>query len=346
MKIMFVGDVNLGEYYPSFGNGPGTFSKKKSVFSAVEELFSDADLVVGNLEAVISTEGNDPKDPERMVLKADPAIAHHLKDAGFRVMQVANNHTVQHGEAAFQECLSILEDMEISAVGLNQQKPVVLEHNGLKIGFLAASDVPDNTDKQQALYQRLDESFFSIVEDSVKAVDHLIVMLHWGLEASTTPMAYQRETAERLRTLGVTAIIGSHPHLFYEIESYDDFVCAYSLGNFVFDLAWEERLTKSGILELDLEAGRINGQVWPVKITQNGCFPVVSGPAVPLSQKVVIYDLGASLEWQQTKKVIFLIAHILKGNTYLKLKFFFKKFRVFCGLVGSKFTRSKLGQAK
>lgn len=325
MKICFVGDVNLGEYYPSFGNGPGSFAAKNEVFSGVNHIFRSADFVVGNLEASITNMGDDPSDPESMVLKASPAVAHQLKDAGFRVMQVANNHTVQHGEAAFRESIGILKSMNISAVGLNKQDPVVIKQGDISVGFLAASDVPDNTDKNQVLYQRLDENFFSIIEKHVSNVDHLVVMFHWGLEASTTPMEYQREIAQRLRTLGVRAIIGSHPHLFYEVESSDKFVCAYSLGDFVFDLCWDKRLTKSGILELEFDKSDVNGRIWPVDITKNGCFPVVAGDAVYLEDNIVLYDHGKSLEWQQTKKVIYLLKNFYKGNTCLKSKFFFKK---------------------
>lgn len=32
MKIMFVGDLSLGEYYTSFGNGPGTLQEQEACF--------------------------------------------------------------------------------------------------------------------------------------------------------------------------------------------------------------------------------------------------------------------------------------------------------------------------
>lgn len=326
MKIMFVGDLNLGEYYTSFGNGPGTFAKTKSVFSNVLDVFKTADFVVGNLEASITDKNHDVNDPERMVLKVEPSNAYQLKEAGFKVLQVANNHTVQHGPAAFNQCMEILKDLAIEPVGLNRQEPLVINHNGISFGFLAASDVPDNTDKSQNLYQRLDDEFLQIVARTVDSVDHMIIMLHWGLEASTVPLPYQRELSQKLKDLGVRAIIGSHTHLFYEIEASENFVCAYSLGNFVFDLCWDGRLIKSGILELDFTKTGVTGKVWPVTIKKNGCLPTVTGSPVPLSKSVALYDHGASLEWQQTKKLVYLLSNIMKGNTRLKSIFFKNKF--------------------
>lgn len=326
MKIMFVGDLNLGEYYTSFGNGPGTFARKKSVFSNVIETFRQADFIVGNLEAAITDKNNDPDDPERMVLKVEPSNAYQLTDAGFKVLQIANNHTVQHGPEAFNQCVNILKDLSIEPVGLQRQEPVVIQKDGVSFGFLAASDVPDNTDKAQNLYQRLDDEFLEIVRRTVNDVDHMIVMLHWGLEESTVPLPYQRELARKLKELGVRAIIGSHTHLFYEIESNNNFVCAYSLGNFVFDLCWDKRLTRSGILELEFTKSSISGRVWPVTLEKNGCLPTISGSPVPLSGNVTLYDHGDSLKWQQTRKVVYLVSNIMKGNTRLKSIFFKRKF--------------------
>lgn len=296
------------------------------MFSDVMEVFKTADCVVGNLEASITDMNSDPDDPERMVLKVDPAIAYQFKDAGFKILQVANNHSIQHGADAFHQSIGILKELSIETVGLNRQEPVVIRQGDTSIGFLAASDVPDNTDKAQNLYQRLDDEFLEIVARSVETVDHLVVMLHWGLEESTVPLPYQRELAQTLRDLGVRAIIGSsHTHLFYETESRENFVCAYSLGNFVFDLCWDDRLVKSGILELDFSKTEVSGKVWPVIIRENGCLPTISGDPVRLSDSVTLYDHGNSLEWQQTKKVIYLLSNIFKGNTKLKSTFFKRK---------------------
>ena len=326
MKLMFVGDINLGEYYTNFGNGPGTYAKKKDVFEKVSHIFSAADLVVGNLEAALSTIGLDPNEPESLVLRAEPETAKLLQKHNIRLVQVANNHTVQHGVPAFQECLQILKEHGIAFTGLNNADPTVTTIKGKTIGFLAASDVPDNTDKQQNLYQRLDEKFLIHVESCVKKVDYLIVMLHWGLEESTTPLEYQRKIAKRLKKAGVKIVIGSHPHLFYEIEANDAFVCAYSLGNFVFDLCWDKRLLKTGILEVTIdEAGKMQSSVWPILIQEHGALPSPRGDRLEINQKIKLYELGHDMKNQQIKKVMYHLTNIFRGRTKLKIIFFKRK---------------------
>ncbi|SFR58587.1 poly-gamma-glutamate synthesis protein (capsule biosynthesis protein) [Marinobacter daqiaonensis] len=325
MRIMFVGDINLGEYYTSFGHGPGTYLEHSDVFARVRELFGQADLVVGNLEAPLTTHNFDPDDPERVVLRGHPKHAKLLSEVGFSVLQVANNHTVQHGREGFDETVRALTEAGVEAVGLNQQELTVLEVGGKTLGFLAASDVPDNTDKRQVSYQRLDTEFLERVKASVPNVDHLFVMLHWGLESSTVPMDYQRELISELSQAGVRGIIGSHPHLFYEVWQEGETVCAPSLGNFVFDLCWDQRLLKTGILDVQLENEPVTAQVHPVTIERNGCLPTPVHAPVAVSPEARLYDLGDDMAGEQVRKLKYFFANLLKGDTSLKAKFFMRK---------------------
>ncbi len=325
MKLLFVGDINLGEYYLSFGHGPGTYAGDNDVFQGVQDVFDSADLLVGNLEAAITNHDLDQTDPESMVLRVNPDTARQLQTAGFDVLQVANNHTVQHGDKGFEDTLQTLNDLGIEAVGLNNQKTLVIERDGQRFGFLAASDVPDNTDTVQLKYQRLDDEFIDFIESETATVDHMIVMLHWGLEASTSPLPYQVALAERLRQSGVRAIIGSHPHLFYKIDKSEQFVSAYSLGNFVFDLCWDDRMTQTGILELEFDEHSLSARVWPVTITKNGCLPVPAESPEEIQDSVNLYDLGPSMDKQPLRKVTYMLKNIARGNLPLKTRFLTSK---------------------
>ena len=75
-------------------------------------------------------------------------------------------------------------------------------------------------------------------------------MLHWGDESLYQPSEGQREFAKQILDAGVDIIIGHHPHIHYEVERYDNQVAAYSLENFLFDLPWDIRLMRSGMLDI------------------------------------------------------------------------------------------------
>lgn len=325
MRILFVGDISLGEYYLSFGHGPRTKLQSKDIFSGLKEVFEGADIIAGNLEASLTSSNYDKTDPERCVLRGDPKHAAYLKATGFNVLQVANNHTVQHGEAGFIETVQTLRANGITVIGLNQQPVEVLEVDGKKVGFFAASDVPDNTDKQQESYQRLNKSLIQEIKHSVSQVDYLFVMFHWGLEESTVPLEYQREMIDELVDAGVAGVIGSHPHLFYEVWKQKKAIVAPSLGNFVFDLCWDRRLLKTGILDVVINSDGIQAKVWPVEITEFGSVPVVTAPPKDIRDPVKLYDLGLRMDKQAFRKILYFCRHIGKGDVSLKLKFILNK---------------------
>jgi poly-gamma-glutamate synthesis protein (capsule biosynthesis protein) len=332
---MFVGDINLGEYYLSLGHGPRNFLEKSDVFHNVQRAFHTSDLVVGNLEAAITNCNVNYNDPESMVLRGNPEHAHFLKKSGFGILQISNNHTVQHGFDGFDETVNILNELEIEVVGLNNEKVVCIENEGIKIGFLAASDVPDNTYRDQNKYQRLNDDFISRAISEVSNYDHLIIMLHWGLESSTRPLKYQREIVEKFYNSGVRAVIGTHPHLFYEIEKRKNFISAYSLGNFIFDLCWDRRMEQSGILSLEFSKVGMIAEFWPIQIKKNGCLPTIVGNPKRIDDTLLPYDLGTMMNWQKLKKFIYFTRNILKGYTFLKFKFFVKKLVYMLKLCGS-----------
>lgn len=338
MKIVFVGDINLGEYYLTLGHGPKSNIKNNDdIFKGVRSIFEKSDLVAGNLEAPLASVSTKEFLSEKLVLRGEPQSAKMLSDAGFKILQIANNHIVQHGKDAFEETLHALKNSEILPIGVSSESLKIIEKGGESCGFMAASDVPDNTDKSQSLYNRLDEEFIGQVAQNVSKVDHLFVMLHWGLEKSTTPMEYQFELMKSMKKMGVRGVIGSHPHLFYPIFKDSDFIFAPSLGNFIFDLCWEERLLKSGILEIDVTRDSLSGRIWPVEIKKYGSLPIVVGPCQEIGHQTTIWDLGKSMKFQQIKKTVFFLRNFFKGYSRVKLEFIGRKllgklevFRISC----------------
>lgn len=327
MRIMFVGDINLGEYYTSFGHGPRSYLEHSDVFENVRDLFREADFVVGNLEAALTTHNFNPTEPESVVLRGDPKHVTTLRSAGFKVLQVANNHTVQHGDEGFSETVDALSSAGIIAVGLNEQKTQIVKIGDESIGFLAASDVPDNTNKAQSCYQRLDDDFVARAIKAVTEVDHLFVLLHWGLESHTSPLAYQRHLIKTLSQNGVRGVIGSHPHLFYEAWIDGKTIAAPSLGNFIFDLCWDKRLLQSGVLDITIDKNGINAAyLWPVELRNGGCCPSILGTAIPIETSVTLYDLGEDMRGEQLRKLKYFFGNFFRGNYRLKTKFITRKF--------------------
>ena len=195
----------------------------------------DADLRIGNLECPLLK----PPFVTKQALLGKSI--HHfgstratlgLKSAGFNIIQVANNHLLDYGTNGVKSTLDALRRAGIQYVGLRErskrnQKPLVKNINGIKIGFLSycfnkegcelfESDVDH---KNSSYLFELGPSVFSknIAKEDItnlkRRVDIVVVLMHWSRELSLLPPLGIREIAQALSIFGANIIIGTHPHV-------------------------------------------------------------------------------------------------------------------------------------
>jgi gamma-polyglutamate biosynthesis protein CapA len=267
VKLKAVGDISLGDYLICLGFGVrSSIEKGTDVFCNVKEYLNDADITFGNLESVLSDEGRDEKDPETLYMRGKKEFLPLIKEAGFNVLNIANNHIMQHGGKAFEETVSLLESENICVIGKKNSSSVLTSEfknrtiQGICFGFLSYNLVPELycQNKEDIRYATTNlEGILCDVRQCVEKCDHLIVSLHWGLEYMRFPSKEMKEWARAMIDTGVRVILGHHPHVLQGIEQYRDGVIVYSMGNFVFDLVWHKRNQESMILQIDLDKYQI-----------------------------------------------------------------------------------------
>lgn len=326
MRLMFVGDISLGEHYFSFGHGPRTSIENGDyLFSNVHDVLNSADYVVGNLEGPISDAGAVDHSFESMVFRGHGSSADQLKSANINVVNLANNHAVQHGAEALDETVSVLLDQGIQPIGLTESESFIVGEGAFSCALIGMSAIADNTDVRQDSYVSfsLDALKSKLITARSKAAK-VILILHWGDESLCQPSQQQRELAKQILEMGVDLIVGHHPHIFYDIERNDNHVVAYSLGDFVFDLPWDLRLTRSGILDIKIgQSGDLEHcLVWPIKIAANGT-PKLDGKPVSCgkTEQLSLYAWSGPLNGQTIRKFAYFVRYFFKGRTKLKTKF-------------------------
>lgn len=241
VTLYAVGDVMLGRYIAKVMAIQGS----DYPFSAVAPTLHSADIVFGNLEAMISNGDADPLFPDKPYnFHASPGAAQALKNAGFHVLSLANNHAMDYGPATLSETRSLLFEKDVAVFGAGKDineahKPVVITSHGVRFGFLGYGVA-----HSRKAYAKQDRAGIAPMQmehirrdvKSVRSkVDVLVVSLHWGREYDTSPSQKQREEAHQIIEWGADMIIGHHPHVMQGIEIYKDRMIAYSLGNFIFD---------------------------------------------------------------------------------------------------------------
>ena len=250
--LYFVGDIMLARGVKSSVNKnfAGDYSQ---LFSNLTEL-KRVDILFGNLEGDVSDKGNNVG--SQYSFRMDPAILPVLKEAGFDIVSFANNHVGDWNIKAFKDTLARLNETGILKVGAGLNKsearePIIIEKNGVKFGFLGFSDVgPDwiqAKENSAGILLASDPNLAEIIQEAKTQCDVLITSFHWGIEYKTIHNQRQEKLAHTAIDAGVNLIIGHHPHVMQDIETYKEKVIVYSLGNFIFDQYFSKE-TMQGML--------------------------------------------------------------------------------------------------
>lgn len=241
-EIILTGDIMLGRSVMS------TSLSRKNVnypFEKVAEILKSADITAGNLENPIVKDC--PISNDGFKFCTSPEMAEGLTFAGIDVVSLANNHTTNYGNDGFIQTKNYLKNEKIDFVG--DKNLVIKKNNGTKFGFIGMDFVvnkPTETD-------------YEFIKESKKSVDVLIVMLHWGVEYTSSPTDNQKLIAKKIIQSGADVIVGGHPHWPQDIEYIEDKPVFYSLGNFVFDQSWSEETKKGLVIRLKFREDKLIG---------------------------------------------------------------------------------------
>jgi AmmeMemoRadiSam system protein B len=251
-KVYYLaGDVNFGRAMKKILLRDGVADR---IVSDILSLTGSRPLIV-NLEGVILP--NVPEALDEMTLAMPEGLAVDLL-ARLHVAGVglANNHAFDLGPSGYAETLRALKQAGIPHFGQGETLALA------DLDLVGLTDIDTNGSKNTdlltpALLDRLQH------EDARRPV---VVFVHWGREYITSPSAREDMLADEMRRRGVSAIVGSHPHVSSEAIvplAGGDVAEVYSLGNFLFD---QSAARSSGsILELRVFAqGTIFARLIPL----------------------------------------------------------------------------------
>jgi hypothetical protein len=250
-------------------------------FERVEHELARKDMLFGNLETVLSETGVQSR--KRWINFTPPDAGLHLKDAGFDVLSVANNHTLDLGREGFENTLDFLDQHGIAYVGgqreTGQQQGAIIERNGIKLGFLGYTTGRFRPPPGVSFYKLNVKQIIEDIRRMKERADFVIVSLHWGIETVYYPSPDQVAIAHTLIDNGATVILGHHSHTIQGLERYKNGLIAYSLGNFQFDTElFKEKINSTMILTVDLDRHGIrNYEVTPCLIDADFVPAVAEG---------------------------------------------------------------------
>lgn len=244
-------------------------------FAQVRQYFADSQIVFGNVEGPLTDRGT-PDPDKTFVFRSPPAkVSAALKAAGFNVVSLANNHTLDYGADGLAQTIEALEAANIQHAGAGAnltaaRKPALLQANGQRIAVLAYSmTLPENfyagVNNAGTAFGH-EEQVVADVTAARKQADIVLVSFHWGQERKTALRDYQTRLGHLAIDAGASAVIGHHPHILQGIEHYKDGIILYSLGNFTFG-SYSMNSARSAVAKLRFHNARLQSvQLFPINV--------------------------------------------------------------------------------
>lgn len=280
--IIGVGDIMLGTSYPTGFLPP---HDGKNILSPVAGILQRADLTFGNYEGTLfNGEGRVKKcaDSTRcFAFKTPEHYAYYLKNAGFDLMSVANNHSGDFGPEARERTMQVLQSVGIASSGTLEKPFVVVEKRGVRYGL--ASFAP-NAGTQSINHLKAAQKIISYLDS---LCDVVLVSFHGGAEGTARQhvpyqdeifMGENRGDVYRFSRMAIDAgadvVFGHGPHVTRAVDLYRGRFISYSLGNFAtygrFSLKGAAGIAPIMKVYVDRKGAFLKGEIVPVKQTGEG----------------------------------------------------------------------------
>ena len=300
VTIAAVGDTMLGDT-PDLPPDPVTY------LDAVKRtLDSGAQIVFGNLEGTLTTAtaskcGPGGQSSDCFAFRAPPGYARYLKDAGFTVLNDANNHSFDFGAAGQAQTVRAIHTAGLAQTGLPGEITTV-RVRGVRVAFVAFAPYDYDASLLDVGAAR------ALIKRAVRQASVVVVYMHAGAEGSDADHvtgheeyfdgedrgdaeAFAHMAIERRRQPGRR----ERPARGARHAVLPGRLIAYSLGNFAGynNFGTDGDLDLSVILHVTLSsAGRFErARIYPVRFTAQG-QPVPGGGAVPLIARLSAEDFG------------------------------------------------------
>jgi hypothetical protein len=284
LSVVAVGDIMLGSQ-GSRGILPP--NDGRDLFTAIFPQLGGGDITFGNLEGPLMDEGGpgkcrESKSPWCFEFKMPTRYGLHLKQAGFTVLSIANNHSLDFGTEGIRSTLETFADLGIQPLGgrtvaeLNVKgKRIALA--GFSFHLTPYSGSIIDIEGAKELIRKLKESH-----------DLVIVSFHGGAEGKTALQVVNENEiflgedrgnvmlfSRTVIDAGADLVLGHGPHVLRAMEIYKNKLIAYSLGNFLtyglFNVKGSNGISVILKAKLNLDTGDfLEGRLVPVKLDKKG----------------------------------------------------------------------------
>ena len=242
ISVAAVGDIMLGSNFQGRGL---PVNDGADMISGLAPILSAADIAFGNLEGAMIDGGVSTKCGPRSkfcyAFRMPTRYGKYLKEVGFDVLSLANNHSSDFGAEGRESGRRVLEELGLIHAGVHPGDIPYFDVKGRKVAVVAFATNPISSNLLDIDTSR------RLVADVARKADIVIVSFHGGAEGSSAQhVPYGSETylggargdlrkfTHAVVEAGADLVLGHGPHVVRGMEVYKDRLIVYSLGNFAF----------------------------------------------------------------------------------------------------------------
>ncbi|MBL3641436.1 CapA family protein [Bacillus sp. RHFB] len=311
LTMTMVGDVMMGRYVEEVTEKHGY----EYLYRYMKPYFANSDYVSGNYEhTALKEEVSKYKGADTPIhLNSNTSGVEAVKEAGFSVVSLANNHMMDYEEQGLLDTIDEFKSADMHYVGVGSNTAEAknsidyADVNGVRVATLGFTDVygkdaVSKNDKAGLLNSNPDLLFEMIgkARDAKQGnADLVVVNMHWGQEYSTSTTDRQKDLAKAIIDAGADIIIGHHPHVLQSFDVYKDGIIFYSLGNFIFDQGWT-RTKDSAMVQYHLaNDGKATIDVVPLQIEEATPRPATSSIDKSRVYRQLTKETSEKVQWSK-----------------------------------------------
>ncbi len=224
----------------------------RPIYSRVKPFIEAADLATVNMETPLATSIGDPSGYPHF--NSPRGAGYALVDAGFDVINHANNHVMDMGTEGVLATLDYWANYDMPVVGAYRSSDDmytmrVEEVNGISVAFLGIAeftnyDIPSSSSIRVPLFSD-DGLAEELIRRAKESADVVVVHAHWGEEDQDVITETMEVFSQRMVDWGADIIFGNHTHIVQKLElltrESDGQLCPVIMSNGNFVSAQKER---------------------------------------------------------------------------------------------------------
>jgi len=235
-RILFLGDVMFDRDIRRLGEENGY----QSLWGDSGHVFKRYDDVIFNLEGPITSnpsvsQSSTVGEVENTTFTFSAKALEELPEGTNYIAHIGNNHIFDFNAQGVYFTVRALSASGISYFGdidsdMLLSSSITLENGAVTI--ISFNEFLGNGSNY----------VLETIKQFKKESPFIIVYTHWGVEYEFDQPEYIEKLAHQFIDAGADLVVGSHPHVIGKIENYKGKHIYYSLGNFIFDQYWDQRV--------------------------------------------------------------------------------------------------------